>query len=204
MPTIERIEFQTFTYELDGLSVDESANTVFTPGSKVKRTGWAVTVRDSDGVSGSFVQAQVRPGDAGARPAARQLSSATVRRSSKQDVRRGPSASCASWAFGYSALDITLVGSSRQALGVPVSRELGGFQQALADLCQHLPRRPQRRALHRGGLRRLRRRLRGHGFRAFKIHGWTDGDSREEAANVATSRPVGDRHGPDARSRPAS
>ena len=55
MPKITKVEFTSFSYKLEGLTVDEGHNTVFKPGGVVNRTGLAVQIFDSDGVEGCFV-----------------------------------------------------------------------------------------------------------------------------------------------------
>ena len=194
MPSIERIEFQTFTFELGGLSVDESANTVFTPGGKITRIGWAVTVRDSDGASGSFVQTNFDPAMLAQ---GQQLAKMFIGRDSDAREKMYDDAKRIMrklGAFGYSAIDIALWDLAGKRYGVPISRLLGGFRQRLPTYASTFHGDRNGGLSSKEAFADYAEHCFDLGFRAFKIHGWTAGDKREEAANVRhMGKTVGDR-----------
>ncbi len=194
MSAIQQFEFQTFEYELDGLSVDESANTVFTPGGKVARTGWAVTVRDSEGVTGSFVQANCDPAMlAQAKQLAKHFvgRDADAREQMYDDAKR---IMRKLWAFGYCAIDIALWDLAGRRYGVPISRLLGGFRTKLPTYASTFHGDRNGGLSSKEAFADYAEHCYELGFRAFKIHGWTAGDRREEAANVRhMGKTVGDR-----------
>ena len=88
------------------------------------------------------------------------------------------------WAFGYSALDIALWDLAGKRYGVPVSRLLGGFRERLPTYASTFHGDRHGGLSSKEAFADYAEACYGLGFRAFKIHGWTAGDRREEAANV--------------------
>ena len=159
MPKITKVEFTSFAYKLEGLTVDEGHNTVYKPGGVVNRTGLAVRIFDSDGVEGSFVY----PSPESAMVAqAKSLAQAADRPRSecaREDVRRHQAHHAQARRVRLFAARHRAVGHGRQALRRLDHHAARRLPRAPADVCQHLSRRPQRRALQQGGVRRLRRIL---------------------------------------------
>lgn len=194
MPVIREIEFQTFTYHLDGLSVDHSANVLYTPGGRLERTGYSVRITDSDGCRGEWVNVNRNPAIlTQAQSVAKMIvgRDADSREQIYDDCKR---VQRKVGAIGHADLDIALWDLAGKHYGVPVSRLLGGFRERLPAYLSTF------HGDHNGGLSskeafaEYAEYAYGLGFRAFKIHGWTDGDKRREAGNVLhVAKTVGDR-----------
>lgn len=78
--------------------------------------------------------------------------------------------------------------------GVPVSRLIGGFRERLPTYASTFHGDRNGGLSTREAFADYAEYCYGLGFRAFKIHGWSDGNRREEAANVLhVASKVGDR-----------
>ena len=97
--------------------------------------------------------------------------------------------------MGHGAARHRAVGLGRQALRRVDLRAAGRLSQAPAGLRQHLSRRPRRADFRlKEAYADFAEACYALGYRAFKIHGWNDGNAREEAENVLhVARAVGDR-----------
>ncbi len=184
MATIKSFDFTIFNYVLDGLSVDESQNTVYTPNSSVTRKGLAVVVTDSDGNRGEFVNLD---SDAAMTAQTGAIAGMLVGRDVDQreaiydDVKR---VHRKQGAFGHSNLDIAIWDLAGKRAGMPIHRLLGGFRKTLPAYVSTF------HGDRNGGLSSKEAfadyavACLEQGFKAFKIHGWSAGDRREEAENV--------------------
>jgi L-alanine-DL-glutamate epimerase-like enolase superfamily enzyme len=194
MPTIERIEIGTFGFTLEGLSIDESMNAVYTPGGRVERKGWTLAITDSEGAKGEFVNVNY---DAAMVAQTRELAKLLIGRDA--DSREKMYDDCKRiqrklWAFGYSNLDIALWDLAGKRHGVPVSRLLGGFRERLPTYASTFHGDRNGGLSSKEAFADYAEYCYELGFRAFKIHGWTAGDRREEAENVRhVGAKVGDR-----------
>ena len=97
--------------------------------------------------------------------------------------------------MGIGPIDIALWDLAGKRFGASVSQLLGGFRTRLQGLRLDLSRRPRTAAsTARRPSPTSRNPATTLGYRAFKVHGWHDGDPREEAANVLhVAKAVGDR-----------
>lgn len=184
MATIKSFDFTIFSYVLDGLSVDESQNTVYTPGSSVTRNGLAVVVTDSDGNRGEFINLD---SDAAMTAQTRAIAGMLIGRDVDQreaiydDVKR---VHRKQGAFGHSNLDIAIWDLAGKRANMPIHRLLGGFRKTLPAYVSTF------HGDRNGGLSSKEAfadyavACLEQGFKAFKIHGWSAGDRREEAENV--------------------
>lgn len=184
MATIRSLDFTIFSYVLDGLSVDESQNTVYTPGSTVTRNGLAIVVTDSDGNRGEFVNLD---SDAAMTAQTRAIAGMLIGRDVDQreaiydDVKR---VHRKQGAFGHSNLDIVIWDLAGKRADMPIHRLLGGFRKTLPAYVSTF------HGDRNGGLSSKEAfadyavACLEQGFKAFKIHGWSAGDRREEAENV--------------------
>jgi len=184
MPTIKSIEILTFAYSVEGLSIDHSANSVYTPGGKIDRRGHAVIITDSDGVMGEWVS---KDPDAAMVAQARSLAPWLVGRDA--DSREQMYDDCKRmqrklWAFGYSPIDIALWDLAGKRYGVSVTKLLGGFRTKLPTYASTFHGDRNGGLSTKEAFADYAEYCYGLGFRAFKIHGWTAGDRREEAENV--------------------
>jgi len=96
--------------------------------------------------------------------------------------------------MGHGPLDIALWDLAGKKYGASISELLGGYRKRLPAYASTY------HADRHGGLDSkeafadFAEHCYGLGYRAFKIHGWNEGDAREEAANVLhVAREVGDR-----------
>lgn len=194
MPIIKEIELSTFGYTVEGLSIDYSANAVYTPGGVIERKGLALRITDSDGVVGEWVNVNY---DAAMAAQAQVLAKLLIGRDA--DSREKMYDDCKRiqrklWAFGYSELDIALWDMAGKRYGVPISRLLGGFRERLPTYASTFHGDRNGGLSSKEAFADYAEYCYGLGFRAFKIHGWTAGDRREEAENVRhVGRAVGGR-----------
>jgi L-alanine-DL-glutamate epimerase-like enolase superfamily enzyme len=184
MPTIKRIEIRTFAYTVEGLSIDHSMNAVYTPGAVLERKGFAVKITDSDACVGEWVNVNF---DAAMVAQAQTLARMLIGRDA--DAREKMYDDCKRvqrklWAFGYSDLDIALWDLAGKRYGVPISKLLGGFRERLPTYASTFHGDRNGGLSSKEAFADYAEYCYGLGFRAFKIHGWTAGDRREEAANV--------------------
>lgn len=184
MPKITRIEFTSFTYVLEGLVVDEGHNTVYKPDGVVNRTGLAVRIVDSDGVEGCFVY----PSPEAAMVAqAKSLAHLLIGRDPNHrekmydDIKR---IMRKLGAFGYSALDIALWDMAGKRYNASIATLLGGFRERLPTYASTFHGDRNGGLSSKEAFADYAEYCYGLGFQAFKIHGWTVTDRREEAANV--------------------
>jgi L-alanine-DL-glutamate epimerase-like enolase superfamily enzyme len=194
MPEITEVAFTSFRYRLEGIAVDDGHNAVFTPGGSVERTGVAVQICDSDGVEGSFVY-----------PSPEQAMTAQAMWFAKMLIGRDPNAreqiyddfkriSRKLGAFGHSPLDIALWDMAGKRYGASITTLLGGFRTRLPTYASTFHGDRNGGLSTKEAFADYAEYCYGLGFRAFKIHGWTVTDRREEAANVLhVAARVGDR-----------
>jgi L-alanine-DL-glutamate epimerase-like enolase superfamily enzyme len=98
------------------------------------------------------------------------------------------------WGLGYADLDIALWDMAGKRYGVPVSRLLGGFRERLPTYASTFHGDRNGGLSSKEAFADYAEYCYELGFRAFKIHGWTDAERREEAANVLhVASKVGDR-----------
>src|SRR5690606_10337559 len=193
----EVVEFK-FTVANLGLSA-ESARAVYNigykPGGNLELTKYAVVIRSDDGAEGQYVthwggtrasMAQtlaLAPNLIGRDPDARE----EIWNDMKRELRQHDG-------MGIGPIDIALWDLAGKRFGASVSQLLGGFRTRLKTYAStyHGDRN--------GGLDSpeayadFAERCYEMGYRAFKIHGWHDGDPREEARNVLhVAKAVGDR-----------
>lgn len=194
MPTIRRIEIDVFGFTVDGLSIDESRNAVYTPGGRLERKAWAVRVTDSEGARGEFVNLSY---DAAMIAQTKELAKLLIGRDA--DSRERMYDDCKRiqrklGAFGYCSLDIALWDLAGKRYGVPIARLLGGFRERLPTYASTFHGDRNGGLSSKEAFAHYAEHCYELGFRAFKIHGWTAGERREEAENVrhVASR-VGDR-----------
>ncbi|MEQ8965002.1 MAG: enolase C-terminal domain-like protein [Azospirillaceae bacterium] len=195
MATIDRVEIHEFAYEAENLGLEgASMNIGFAPGSRVRLSKYAIVLRTNEGATGEYValwgasggslgQAlALAPRLVGADPEDREA----IFDDLKRDIRQTDH-------MGHGPLDIALWDLAGKRAGMSVAALLGRYRRRLPAYAStyHGDRN--------GGLDsaaafvEFAARCRDVGYRAFKIHGWHDGDAREEAANVtAVAKAHGD------------
>ena len=181
-----------------GVSADNARaiyNLGYQPGGTSDLTKYAVVVRSDDGGQGEFV---VQWGGTSASMAQSLLLAGNL-------IGRDPDTREEIWndmkrelrqhdGMGIGPIDIALWDLAGKRFGVSVSQLLGGFRKRLKTYAStyHGDRK--------GGLDSpqafvdFAQHCYDLGYRAYKVHGWHDGDIKEEAANVlAVAEAVGDR-----------
>ena len=200
MARICEVEIAEFKFTVANLGVSaESARAVYnigyTPGGNLELTKYAVIIRSDDGAEGQYVthwggtrasMAQtlaLAPNLIGRDPDTRE----EIWNDMKRELRQHDG-------MGIGPIDIALWDLAGKRFGASVSQLLGGFRSRLKTYAStyHGDRN--------GGLDSpeafadFAERCYDMGYRAFKIHGWHEGDPREEARNVLhVAKAVGDR-----------
>ena len=200
MSRINQVEVVEFSFEARNLGpayADAQAvyNIGYKPDSSLQLTKYAVVIRTDDGARGEYVahwggtrtsMAQtvlLAPNLLGRDPDRREYLWSEMRRELRQHD-----------GMGIGPIDIALWDLAGKRFGASVSQLLGAFRDRLKAYAStyHGDRN--------GGLDSpqafadFAERCHGMGYRAFKVHGWHEGDAREEAANVLhVAKAVGDR-----------
>jgi L-alanine-DL-glutamate epimerase-like enolase superfamily enzyme len=196
MSLIDRVEVHEFEFDADNLTRDGVAQTItFSRGSKVRLAKYAVVVRTADGGRGEYVAHWVATRsslgqtlmlcprligkDARERIA--------IYEDLKRDIRQFDH-------MGHGPVDIALWDWAGRRYGASIGELLGGYRKRLPAYASTY------HADRAGGLDSkeafvdFAERCHSLGYRAFKVHGWNDGNAREEAANVLhLAKHVGDR-----------
>jgi L-alanine-DL-glutamate epimerase-like enolase superfamily enzyme len=184
MATITRFEIATFDYRLDGLTVDEFSNTVYMPGSHVTRRGMAVTVRDSDGAEGRFINIDNDTATTAQAIALAKLligRDVDAREQMYDDIKR---IQRKIGAFGYPNLDIALWDLAGRRANMPIWKLLGGYRKTLPAYVSTFHGDRNGGLSSKEAFADYAQWSLEQGFKGFKIHGWSAGDRREEAENV--------------------
>jgi L-alanine-DL-glutamate epimerase-like enolase superfamily enzyme len=190
MASIREVEIVEFAFDVDNLGRGTDGaravyNLGYAPGRKTRLTKYAIAIRSDDGAAGEYVMhwggtntsmAQtlaLAPNLLGRDPYAREALWTDMKRELRQHD-----------GMGIGAIDIALWVLAGKRYGASVSQLLGGYRTKLPAYASTYHGDRQ------GGLDSpqaycdFAQACRSLGYRAFKIHGWHDGDPREEAANV--------------------
>ncbi len=202
---VEIVEF-SFTARNLGMAAENAQavyNIGYKPNSSLELTKYAVVIRTDDGAEGQYVThwggtratmaqtVSLAPNLLGRDPDQREL----IWNEMKRELRQHDG-------MGIGPIDITLWDLAGKRFGASVSQLLGGFRSRLKAYAStyHGDRfgglsSPQAFA-------EFAEQCYALGYRAYKVHGWHEGDAREEAANVLhVAKAVGDRMTSDARPR---
>ncbi len=196
MARIERVELNVFEYKTHSVGMDEGGfDTVYVPDAVLTSTKYAIRITDSDGATGSYVM--LWGGTPMAYAQTRFLASrlpgrdANHREQIFDDFKR---ALRQYDHMGHGAIDIALWDLLGQRTGTSISELLGGYRNRLPAYASTM------HGDRNGGLSSpsdyadFARHCYELGYRAFKAHGWCDGNVREEREMVLElGRAVGDR-----------
>ncbi|MCC6196112.1 MAG: mandelate racemase [Burkholderiales bacterium] len=186
MSKITRVEVHEFDFEAKNLARDGIAQTVtFSRGSRIRIAKYAVVILTADGGRGEYVTHWV--GMKAALAQSLMLAPRLVGKDArerigiyedlKRDIRQFDH-------MGHGPLDIALWDWAGKRYGASLSELLGGYRKRLPAYASTY------HADRAGGLSSkeafvdFASQCHEIGYRAFKIHGWNDGDAREEAENV--------------------
>lgn len=199
MGRIERVELVAFTFRVDDLGLESTAgatyNMVCRPGGSIEVERYALALATSDGLSGEYVTHWVgtRIAFEQTRALAPLLLGRTTRDREwlfdemKRELRQYDH-------MGHGPIDIALWDLLGKETGCSVSHLLGRYRQKLPAYASTY------HGDHSGCLRspeayaEFAEACHAMGYRAFKAHGWHEGDARREAELVLhLGRAVGDR-----------
>jgi L-alanine-DL-glutamate epimerase-like enolase superfamily enzyme len=186
MSRITRVEVHEFDYEATNLARDGIAQTItFALGSSIRVAKFAVVIHTADGGRGEYVAQWVAtkstlgqalmlcPRIVG-KDARERIA---IYEDLKRDIRQFDH-------MGHGPIDIALWDWAGRHYGASIAELLGGYRKRLPAYASTY------HADRAGGLHNkeafveFARHCRGLGYRAFKVHGWNDGNAREEAENV--------------------
>jgi L-alanine-DL-glutamate epimerase-like enolase superfamily enzyme len=185
MAVIERVEVHEFEYRADGMAVDRNNNRVYAPGKTSTFSSFAVTLHCSDGIVGEYVcqfggkrahlgqVLMVAPMLVGRNPLEREAIYDDLKRALRQVGF-----------LGVSAIDIALWDYAGKRVGLPVWQMLGGFRTRLPTYASSMHGDTNGGLASKEAYSELAEQCFGLGFRAFKMHGWSDGNATREAATV--------------------
>jgi len=197
---IIRIELMRFSFEVAGLALPAHGaagvgNLIAAKGGQVPAQRWAIRIESADGARGEYVTHWVGTPSSFAQAAmlAPHLIGRDPDRREEiwQDLRREIRAYDH---MGHGPIDIALWDLQAKRLGTSVGALLGAFRTRLPTYAStyHGQEEP-------GGLSSPQAfadyalACRERGFAGFKIHGWHNGDTKREAANVlGVRKAVGD------------
>lgn len=193
---ISNVEIHEFGYTVDGLGIDESGNRCVMKGHQSRLSAFAVVIETQDGERGEYCSSH--SGKNGAmvgqvKALAGQIlgEDAEEREAIYNKLKRHHRHYMA---IGHSALDIALWDLAGKSANKPVWRMLGGYRDRLPTYASTL----------NGGRHGILDSIEAYGdfaeecfdlgYKGFKIHGWGEGDPKEEAANLLhCAKRVGDR-----------
>jgi L-alanine-DL-glutamate epimerase-like enolase superfamily enzyme len=186
MSTIDRVEVHEFTFDLADVGWDAGGfNIVYQPGNTLALSKYAVVIRTADGGRGEYVALWGGTPMALAQTLA--LAPHLLGRDAHQREKIYDDFKRAHRQYdhmGFGCIDIALWDLAGKQFNVPISKLLGGFRTSLPAYAStyHGDRN--------GGLSSpqayvdFAEQCYEMGYRAFKVHGWGDGNVAEEVATV--------------------
>lgn len=196
MATITSVEIIEFAYELTDIGMDGGGQNIsYRPGARHRWSSYAVRITTADGASGEYVAMWGGTPMALAQTVA--LAPLLIGREAGQRERIFDDLKRAHRQYdhmGFGALDIALWDMLGQSTGKPVHELLGTYRTRLPAYASTF------HGDRTGGLSSpsdyadFAEYCLDLGYRAFKLHGWCDGDAQEEAAAIlAVAERVGGR-----------
>jgi L-alanine-DL-glutamate epimerase-like enolase superfamily enzyme len=193
---IARVELHEFGYSVDNLGADASGNRCVMKGARSELSAFAIVIETVDGERGEYCSVhsgkngvmvgQVRglvPHLLGEDAEAREAIYNKLKRLHRHFM-----------AVGHSALDIALWDLAGKSAGKPVWRMLGGYRERLPVYASTLNGGRHGILDSKEAYGDFAEQCLALGYRGFKIHGWGEGDAREEAQNLLhCARQVGGR-----------
>lgn len=193
---IANVELHEFGYTVDGLGIDASGNRCVMKGERSTLSAFAVVIETADGARGEYCS--VHSGKNGAMVGQVKAIAPLVLGEDAEEreaiYNKLKRAHRHYMAIGHSALDIALWDLAGKAVDRPIWRLLGGYRQRLPTYASTL----------NGGRHGILDSIEAYadfaeqcfdlGYKGYKLHGWGEGDPKEEAANLLhCAKRVGDR-----------
>ncbi|MCP4383945.1 MAG: mandelate racemase [Hyphomicrobiales bacterium] len=185
MSKIEKVDIVEYQYPVEHLGVDSKGNRIYEAGAKARISNFVVAITTNEGAIGEFAPGlggklphlgqvlQVAPLVVGRNPAHRE----GIYNDLKKVLRHFGG-------VGASHIDCALWDLAGKRAGLSVAEMLGGYRDRLPTYASAI------HADDNGGLDSpeafidLAEECFELGYRAFKIHGWTDGDADREIENI--------------------
>lgn len=196
MPSIQRVEIHEFTYEATDIGMDAGGfDFVYVPGHKQPISKYAMVIETDDGSRGEYV------GLWGATPMAlgqtKMLAPHLIGRNALQrelifdDFKR---ALRQYDHMGYGMIDICLWDLAGKRFGASITELLGGYRKKLPTYASTMHGDRHDGLSSPQAYVDFAKQCYEMGYRSFKIHGWCEGNVREETeALLALGKAVGDR-----------
>lgn len=185
-PTIRRVQIHEFQYEVDDLGMDAGGfDFVYVPGHRQKITKAAIVIETADGGRGEYVglwgatpmalaqTVMLAPHLLGRNSFQRELIYDEFKRALRQYDH-----------MGYGMIDICLWDLAGKQLGCSVSALLGGYRTRLSTYASTMHGDRHGGLSSKEAYGEFAIQCKQMGYRAFKIHGWYDGNPTEEAATI--------------------
>ncbi|MDE0303599.1 MAG: hypothetical protein OXI87_01760 [Albidovulum sp.] len=201
---ITRIEIREFTFDVENIGVESNSEDArkhgggtpggavgYAPGQTATMTRYAVVIEASDGSSGEYVTHYV--GTKSAHAQSLMLAPMLLGRDAeareglyddmKRELRQYDH-------MGHGPLDIALWDLAGKKYGTSVSRLLGGYRNRLPAYASTYHGDRNGGLDSKEAFAEFALQCRQIGYRAYKIHGWHEGNAREEAACLSHVRGV--------------
>jgi L-alanine-DL-glutamate epimerase-like enolase superfamily enzyme len=191
--SIEIVDFQFDSPNKERTGVGQLVT--FKRGSSIRATKNAIIIETDDGLRGEYVTNWV------ASPATRgemdMLAPFLIGRDAmaREEIFDDLKREIRQWSgMGHGPLDIALWDLAGKKYGASMSEMLGGYRKRLPVYASTYLGDDQGGLHSKEAYADFARQCHDLGFRAFKIHGWNEGDARREAENVLhVAKAVGDR-----------
>lgn len=185
MPRIARVEIHEYGFEVENLARDRHLNIVSTPGARLPMTNFIVVIETDDGLRGEY-----GPAHGGKKAMLAQASMLApmlpgwdiddhealfdaMKRAQRQ------------WGFlGVGVLDCALWDLRAKRVGLPVAAMLGRVRSRLPSYVSTLHGDRNGPLISKEAFADFALEAKRLHFAGFKIHGWVEGDPREEAENL--------------------
>ncbi len=186
MSRISRVELIEFTYEARGFARDSHGALCPHPTAVQHVSAFHLAIETEDGLRGEYI-----PAHSGKNPAiVPQVAALAPRLIGRDAFAREGIWHALRWsqrhlgAIGLSAIDTCLWDLAGKALNQPVAKLLGGFRSRLPTYASTTHADRFGVLDSKQAFADFARHCKSLGYRGFKIHGWGEGDPREEAANL--------------------
>ncbi len=199
MSTITRVELHAFTFEAQNLGTLTGASTIgsfgYAKGATTRLPKYAVVIETADGCRGEYVTHWLGAGPALAQ--SEMLAPRLIGRDANQreglygDMKRELRQFDH---MGHGPLDIALWDWAGKRYGCSVGALLGAYRSRLPAYASTYHGDRNGGLDSKEAFAAFAQECHDLGYRAFKVHGWNEGNTREEAALVLhVARAVGDR-----------
>lgn len=186
MSAISRVELHEFTYVAEGFGRDHHGALCPHPSASQTIGAFCLVIETADGHRGEYI-----PAHSGKNPAiVSQVAALAPRLIGRDAFAREGTWNALRWsqrhlgAVGLSAIDTCLWDLAGKAVGQPVARLLGGFRTRLKTYASTTHADRFGVLASKEAFAEFATHCKALGYPGFKIHGWGEGDPREEAANL--------------------